>query len=116
MLYDPNHPQKFRRLLPALCRHCRRQFFYKRGGRPRLFCDHICQQRDFRRLKGGTSCRDESRGKNQIGSMISRVDFGDRPSVLIGPFSPEQQRRLAELRAQISEDLSIPAFMQRRPS
>jgi hypothetical protein len=48
--------------------------------------------------------------------MISRVDFGDRPSVLIGPFSPEQQRRLAELRAQISEDLSIPAFMQRRPS
>jgi hypothetical protein len=28
-------------------------------------------------------------------------------------FSPEQQRRLAELRAQISADLSIPAFVRR---
>jgi hypothetical protein len=108
-----HRPQKFRRLLPTACRYCDRQFFYKPGGRPRLFCDHTCQQRDFRRLKGGTSGRDESRGKNQIGSTISKVDFGNRPSVLIGSFSPEQQRRFAELLAQIPDDLSIPAFMQR---
>jgi len=31
-------------------------------------------------------------------------------------FSPEQQRRLAELRAQIPADLSIPAFLRRRSS
>jgi hypothetical protein len=68
MLYDPNHPQKFRRLLPAICRYCDRGFFYKPG---------------------------------------------DRPSALIGPFSPEQHKRLAELRAQISADLSIPVFMRR---
>src|SRR5262245_38188665 len=144
-----HHLQKFRRLLPAICRYCDRQFFYKPAGRPRLFCDHVCQQRDFRRPKGGPSGCDESRGKNQVGSTISKVDFADRPSVLIGPseppmnivggykfpnaaavdrtsstppkteqqkFSPEQQRRLAELRAQIPDDLSIPTFMQRGQS
>jgi hypothetical protein len=137
-----HRPQKFRRLLPATCRYCDQRFFYKAGGRPRLFCDHICQQRDFRRLKGDTGFRDESREKNQVRSTISKVDFADRPPVeilcrghrwsgqsidrqlvaaIIETENPEKRiiRSASPPNpyiAQIPADLSIPAFLRRRPS
>jgi hypothetical protein len=164
---DIEHPKKFRKLTAARCRFCDRQFFYRRAGRPRIFCDHKCRQADFRH--GGYAdpafpkC-DESGQKPEVISKTSKVDLADRPSrwrIVAGPqsdlrcvivgaagviranaranakfwddaavdlsnptppkteehkFSPEQQKRLAELQAQIPADLSIPAFLRRGPS
>ena len=78
-----HRPPKYRRITPATCRYCRGTFFYKTGGRPREFCDHICQQRDFRRSRRVGSGCDESRSKTQVTSTTSRSVFGDRPPVEI---------------------------------
>ena len=145
-----NHPENLRRLIRHRCQYCGRDFFAdKQTGRPRLFCDKKCKDGEFRRLRYLTLKNVETLQKSEVSSKISKVDSGDRPSVLIRPndppvnilggfkfpnappvdlnpippktekrkFSPEQQKRLAELRAQIpADDLRIPAFLQRRPS
>jgi len=144
----PQPPTNFRRLIRHRCQYCGRDFFTdKQTGRPRLFCDKKCKDGEFRRLRYLTFKNVETPLKNEVSSNISKVDLGDRPSVLIGPndppvnilggykfpnapavdlnpispkpekqkFTPEQQKRLDELRAQIPDDLSIPAFLRRRP-
>lgn len=93
----------------------------------------------------GTVCliRDETPQKSEVGSKGSKVDFGDRPPVeilgrghrwsnsvaidrktlaeIIETEIPERRiiRSTATLNpylAEISDDLSIPAFLRRRPS
>jgi hypothetical protein len=93
----------------------------------------------------GTVCliRDETRQKSEVGSKVSKVDFADRPPVeilgrrhrwsnsvaidretlaeIIETETPERRiiRSTATPNpyiAEIPDDLSIPAFLRRRPS
>ena len=57
-------------------------------------------------------------------NILGGYKFPNAPVVDLNPilpktekqkFSPEQQKRFAELLAQIPDDLSIPAFLRRRP-
>ena len=81
-----------RRLVPGCCESCGRQFFYRRTGRPRNFCDQKCRQSDFRR-SGYTSSKiskiDESALKNEVNSGTFGRDSGDRLlRVVAGQLSP----------------------------
>jgi hypothetical protein len=81
-----------RRLVAGQCQACGRQFFYRRTGRPRNFCDQRCRQADFRRSGYLWSKIDESVQKNEVKSKAYRADFGDRPS-----FDPGLWRLILEI-------------------
>jgi|SRR5215472_8932532 len=82
----PQPPTNFRRLVRHRCQYCGRDFFTdKQTGRPRLFCDKKCKDGEFRRLRYLTFKNVETPQKSEVGSKVSKVDSGDRPSVLIGP-------------------------------
>jgi len=77
-----------RRLVPGRCEFCGCQFFYRRIGRPRNFCDRKCRQADFRRSGYLLSQSDESPQKSEVTSKASRPDSADRPQpwrVVAGP-------------------------------
>jgi hypothetical protein len=143
MHYD--HPKNLRRLIRHRCQYCGRDFFAdKQTGRPRLFCDKKCKDGEFRRLRYLTFKNVETPQKSEVSSKISKVDTSDRPSGLIGPNDPPVNilggfkfpnapvvdlSPLAEpvpiLASQwepcaptspITDDLSIPAFLRRRPA
>jgi hypothetical protein len=84
-----------RRLVPGWCESCGRQFFYRRIGRPRIFCDQKCRQSGFRRPGYLPSKIDEGPQKTQVSSRVSDPDFSDRPSrswrIVAGPkLSPSE--------------------------
>jgi hypothetical protein len=79
----PKHPDlSIRRLVAGQCQSCGKQFFYRRTGRPKLFCDQKCRQSDFRR-SGHTDSKisqiDTSVLKNEVNSGTFGCDSGDRP-------------------------------------
>jgi hypothetical protein len=83
------NPENFRRLIRHCCQYCGRVFFAdKQGGRPRLFCDKTCKDGEFRRLRYLTLKNVESPPKSEVNSEASKVDSGDRPSVLTGLHDP----------------------------
>jgi hypothetical protein len=85
----PHDPANFRRLIRHRCQYCGRDFFAdKQTGRPRLFCDKKCKDGEFRRLRYLTLKNVETPLESVANSKVSKVDSGDRPSVLIGPTDP----------------------------
>jgi len=144
------HSKKFRQLVPARCRFCDRQFFYRPTGRPRLFCDDKCRQADFRHTGYLDPKRNERGQKTKVNSKISKVDFTDRPAVEIlgrghrwnaaASIDNETLKAIIEIEidrveigesdmpvvasqwkpctpsSPIADDLSIPAFLRRRPA
>jgi hypothetical protein len=134
--------KKFRRLVAGRCRFCDRRFFYRHPGRPRSYCDHKCQQAEFRHSRYLHPKRDENPLKSPTNSNISKVDFGDRPlplnlvgghrwsmaiavdretlaeiiSTEIGGFKSGEANSESPnpYLAEITADLSIPAFLGRR--
>lgn len=132
------NPKKFRRLVHGRCRYCDRRFFFRQTGRPRLHCDHKCQQAEFRHSRYLHPKRDESGKKSSVKSKISKVDFADRPLNVLGGyrFGGQADRDLwAKILAPDpesptgpsrwtpawdanwpSDDLPIPALLQRRLS
>jgi hypothetical protein len=85
-----NHSEKFRklkyrRLVPGVCQSCGGQFFYRRTGRPKIFCNQRCRQTvrqdgqaDFRRFGHHPGRIDESVPKSKVISKAFRHDFADR--------------------------------------
>jgi hypothetical protein len=130
------NPKKFRRLVAGRCRYCDRRFFYRHPGRPRSYCDHKCQQAEFRHSGYLYPKRDENPLKNSTNPKVSKVDPGNRSLVNVRPKRVDRElwrflieteilaRRIKPaapdsnpLLAQIPEDLSIPEFLlQRRPA
>jgi hypothetical protein len=75
-----------RRLVAGRCQSCGNQFFYRRTGRPKNFCDQKCRQSDFRRSGRGSLQIDESAPKSKVNSETFRPDSGDRPlRIVAGP-------------------------------
>ena len=140
----PHDPANFRRLIRHRCQYCGRDFFTdKRTGRPRLFCDKKCKDGEFRRLRYLTLKNVEPPQKSEVSSKISKVDLGDRPPVEIlgrghrwSNSATIDRETLAEIIeteipergiirsaappnpyvGEILDDLSIPAFLRRRPA
>jgi endogenous inhibitor of DNA gyrase (YacG/DUF329 family) len=83
-----------RRLVAGQCQACGNQFFYRRTGRPRNFCDQKCRQSDFRRSGYAYPKIDKSVQKNEVNSRTFDPDFGDRPlHIVAGPkLSPSALR------------------------
>ena len=137
-------PSNFRRLIRHRCQYCGRDFFAdKQTGRPRLFCDKKCKDGEFRRLRYLTLKNVETPRKSEVNSEISKVESGYRPPVEIlgrghrwSNSATIDRETLAEIIeteipergiirsaappnpcvAEIPDDLSIPAFLRRRPS
>jgi hypothetical protein len=124
------NPKKFRRLVASRCRYCDRRFFYRHPGRPRRYCDHKCQQAEFRHSGYLYPKRDENPLKNS--TKVSKADPGNRPLVNVRPKRVDRElwRFLIETEiperrikpaaqdsdpytAEIPADLSIPAFLRR---
>jgi hypothetical protein len=126
------NPKKFKRLVAGRCRYCDRRFFYRHPGRPRSYCDHKCQQAEFRHSGYLHPKRDENPLKNSINSKASKADPSNRPLVnvrskrverdlwrflietetpetRIKPAAPDSNPHIRE----ISDDLSIPPFLRR---
>ena len=140
----PQPPANFRRLIRHRCQYCGRDFFTdKQTGRPRLFCDKKCKDGEFRRLRYLTLKNVETPRKSEVNSEISKVESGYRPPVEIlgrghhwSNSATIDRETLAEIIeteipergiirsaappnpcvAEIPDDLSIPAFLRRRPS
>jgi hypothetical protein len=77
-----------RRLVAGQCQSCGRQFFYRRTGRPRNFCDQKCRQSDFRHSGYLAPTIDKSAQKREVVSKTPGPDFGDQTSqlrVVAGP-------------------------------
>jgi len=137
-----HNPENFRRLIRHRCQYCGRDFFAdKHTGRPRLFCDKKCKDGEFRRLRYLTFKNVETPQKNEVNSKISKVESGYRPPVeilgrghrwsnsatieretLVEIIETEiPERRIIRSAppnpfvAEIDDDLSIPAFLRRRP-
>ena len=135
-------PANLRRLVRHRCQYCGRDFFADRQtGRPRLFCDKKCKDGEFRRLRYLTFKNVETPQKNEVNSKISKVESGYRPPVeilgrghrwsnsatieretLVEIIESEiPERRIIRSAppnpfvAEIDDDLSIPAFLRRRP-
>jgi hypothetical protein len=129
------HPQKLgklklRRLLSGVCQSCGRQFFYRRTGRPKNFCDQKCRQAvrqvvrqtDFRRFWTVASRTDESAQKSKDNSKTFSPDFADRPSVNRRPKRMDRElwrtvvtteipeRKLTALTAEQIQQLKDPFF------
>jgi hypothetical protein len=82
-----NHSQKFRKLTPGRCRYCDRRFFFRLAGRPQLYCNKKCRDREFRRSRYLPSKNGESRLKTEAKSETSSTDFADRaPLNILGGY------------------------------